>query len=300
MKTKIVSLLIVALLLCGNMLHAKSTVLLRLNLTKGTTYEMTMTTTSKVDQKMAGQDIKIDQKMVLVLAYKVLQILPNKNYLMEYSMPKIMMDMNVNNQKMNFNSAIEDPSNPINAALKGFDQVKLNIEMTSTGKVVRVEGMDDYLKKISGNNQLAQSMQMLSDEKSFGSFIEQTFNYFPENEVKKDDKWSVSFKMPTVMELETKMDFEVASIGKDQVLLNVNSNIKIDSPIEKNGMKIQLNMNGSQNGTMTIDSNDGWIKSSELTQKFDLDMKMKNPQTGEDMQIPMSVNSLISIQVEKK
>lgn len=300
MKTKIVSLLIVALLLCGNMLHAKSTVLLRLNLTKGTTYEMTMTTTSKVDQKMAGQDIKIDQKMVLVLAYKVLQILPNKNYLMEYSMPKIMMDMNVNNQKMNFNSSIDDPSNPINAALKGFDQVKLNIEMTSTGKVVRVEGMDDYLKKISGNNQLAQSMQMLSDEKSFGSFIEQTFNYFPENEVKKDDKWSVSFKIPTVMELETKMDFEVASIGKDQVLLNVNSNIKIDSPIEKNGMKIQLNMNGSQNGTMTIDSNDGWIKSSELTQKFDLDMKMKNPQTGEDMQIPMSVNSLISIQVEKK
>lgn len=300
MKTKIVSLFIVVLFLCANTLQAKSKVLLRFNLKKGTTYEMTMTTTSKVEQKMAGQEVKIDQKMVFVLAYKVKDVLPNKNFLLEYSMPKIMMDMNVNGQKMSFDSSVDDESNPMNAALKGFDQIHLNIEMTSTGKVVRVEGIDDYLKKISVNNQLAQTMQMLSNENSFGSFIEQTFNYFPENEIKKEDKWSVSFKMPTFMELDTKMDFEVASIEKNDVLLNVNSDIKIDSPIEKNGMKIQMNMTGTQNGTMTIDSNDGWIKSSELTQKFDMNMKMKNPQSGEDMEIPMVVNSEISIQVEKK
>lgn len=300
MKTKIVSLFIVVLFLCANTLQAKSKVLLRFNLKKGTTYEMTMTTTSKVEQKMAGQEVKIDQKMVFVLAYKVKDVLPNKNFLLEYSMPKIMMDMNVNGQKMSFDSSVDDETNPMNAALKGFDQIHLNIEMTSTGKVVRVEGIDDYLKKISVNNQLAQTMQMLSNENSFGSFIEQTFNYFPENEIKKEDKWSVSFKMPTFMELDTKMDFEVASIEKNDVLLNVNSDIKIDSPIEKNGMKIQMNMTGTQNGTMTIDSNDGWIKSSELTQKFDMNMKMKNPQSGEDMEIPMVVNSEISIQVEKK
>jgi hypothetical protein len=299
MKTKLIALFVVAILLVANLTQAQSKVLLRLNLQKGTSYEMTMAMTNNIDQEMMGQKMKIVQKMEMVFLYQVLDILPNDNFLIEYSMQNIKIDMDVNGQQI-IMDANGDSSNPMNAALKGLVGNKLKIELNKMGKVERVEGLEEYAKKLSDNPQLAQSMQMFTDEKSFKSFIGQTFNYFPENEVIKGDKWTSTIKLPSLMNMETTMNFEVADVKADQIDLNVISDINIDAPIEQMGMKINMKATGTQNGTMIIDPTDGWLRSSDLNQKFDMKMKMKNPQSGEDMEIPMLMNSVAKITVVKK
>jgi hypothetical protein len=300
MKTKLFFAIVVAIFLFTNAINAKSKVLLRLNPQKGTTYEMTMAMTNNIDQEMMSQKVKIDQKMGMVFTYQVLDVLPSKNFLIEYSITKITMNINVNGQEMNFDSGTDDSSNPMNASLKGLIGNKVKIELTPKGQIERVEGLEEYVKKLSENPQLAQSMQMFSNDNNFKSFIGQSFSYFPENEVKKGDKWTSSFKLPAMMNMETTMNFEVADIKKDQIALNVNSDVNINSPIEQQGMKIDMKMTGTQNGIMTIDPTDGWLRSSDLTQKFDLKMKMKNPQSGEDMEIPMIMNSVAKITVVKE
>lgn len=300
MKTKLITLFIIAILLVLNAVQAESKVLLRLNLHKGTTYQMTMAMNNNIDQEMMGQKMKIDQKMGMVFSYQVLDVLPNKNFMIEYSIMKVKMNMNINGQEMNFDSEGTDAGNPMNASLGSLVSNKLKIELDPKGQVERVEGLEEYTKKLSENPQMAQSLQMFADENNFKSFIGQTFNYFPENEVVKGDKWTSSFKLPAMMNMETTMNFEVADIKTDQISLNFTSDVNLNSPIEKNGMKMDMKMTGTQNGSMTIDPIDGWLRSSDLTQKFDMKIKMKNPQTGEDMEIPMLMNSVVKTTVVKK
>lgn len=299
MKTKLFTLLAISVLLICNSFQAHSKVLIRLNLQKGNTYEMTMASNNIIDQEMMGQKIKIDQKMNMVFSYHVLDILPNHNFLIEYSIVKMKLDMNMNGQEMTLDSESTDENNPMNEVFKGLNSMKLKIELTPLAQVERVEGLEEYTKTLSGNPQMAQTMQMFTDETNFKSFISQAFSYFPEKEVGKGDKWTSSFKLPAMMNMETIMNFEVAAIEKDQISLNYTSDVNIDTPIEQGGMKMNMKMTGKQDGTMTIDTKDGWIRQSDLTQKFDMTMKMKNPQSGEDMEIPMMMNSVTKITVNK-
>lgn len=62
---------------------------------------------------------------------------------------------------------------------------------------------------------------------------------------------------------------------------------------------MHLKMTGSQNGVMKIDRKGGLESTSELTQKTDMVMKMKNPESGEDMEFPMKMNTVIKSTVVK-
>ena len=300
MKTRLFALIFATILLAFGSVQAKSKVLLRLNLEKGSVYEMTMVTASHINQEMMGQKMKMEMTMQMNFNYEVLDVLANGNFLIDYSIMKMKMDMNMNGQSMNFDSDSSEGNIALNSKLKNLIGTKLKLELNPGGKVIQVDGIEEYIKSIAGDQQLAQSMQMFMSKDNFSSFFDQTFNYFPENEVSVGDKWNSSFKLPVIMNMETVMNFEVAEIQKNEVVLNINSDVNMDAPIEQGGMKVDMKMNGTQNGKMTIDTSDGCFRSQVLTQKFDMLMKMKNPQSGEDMEIPMALTSDINATMVKK
>lgn len=299
MKTKLITLFIITLILTANTVDAASKVALRLNLQKGSTYEMKISSVNQIDQEMMGQKIKIDQKIEMGFNYKVLDVLPNKNTVVEYSFLRMKMYMNMNGQEINMDSESPD-SNPINAAIKDLLFLKLKLTMNPKGQVEKVEGLDEYVKKLAGNQQLSQAMKMFTDEENFKSFFAQTFNYFPETEVSVGDQWKSVIKIPELMNVGITMIFEVTSIENDQIHLNFKSDVDMETPVEQMGMKMNVKMIGNQSGKMIVNATNGWIKSSDLSQKFDLKIKMKNPQSGEDMEIPMVTNSVTNIVGLKK
>jgi len=300
MKLRLVLLSIISILLAVNPVQARSKILLRLNLQKGSIYEMTMDMTSNIDQKMMGQQMKIDQKMEMVFNYEVMDMLPTHNFQIDYSVVKTKLNMNMNGNEVDLDSDSKDDGNAMIRALKDICMAKLNLEINSKGQVEKLEGIDALKKIFAGNPQLVQSMSMFADEVSFSSFVSQTFNYFPEKEVGKGDKWTSFFKLPSLMNMETTLNFEVVSMDKHETILNVVSDVNMDSPVEQSGMKMNMKMKGTQTGTMTIDTRDGWFRTSNLNQKFDMKLKMKNPQSGEDMEIPIVVNSVTNMTVIKK
>lgn len=273
--------------------------LLRLNLQKGTTYEMAMTAANQIDQEMMGQKMKIDQKMEMTFSYKVLDVLPEQKFQVEYSFLQMKIDMNMNGQEIKMNSESTD-NNAMDAGLKDLLSLKLIMTLNQMGQVEKVEGLDNYVQKLSGNRQLAQAMQMFTSEDNFKNYFAQTFNYFPEKEVSVGDQWKTSVKVPALMNTVIEMVYAVTTIEKDMVYLDFVSNVDASSQIEQMGMKMDVKMAGKQSGKMVINASDGWLTGSDLIQKFDMNMKMKNPQTGEDMVIPMVINSVVNIAVVKK
>jgi hypothetical protein len=273
--------------------------LLRLNLQKGTTYEMAMTTANQIDQEMMGQKMKIDQKIEMLFSYKVLDVLPDQKFVVEFSFLKMKIDMNMNGQEIKMNSESTD-NNTIDAGLKDLLSIKLIMIVNQMGKVEKVEGLESYAQKLSGNRQLAQSMQMFTSEESFKNYFAQTFNYFPATEVSVGDQWKTDVKVPTLMNTSIEMVYAVTAIEKDMVYLDFLSNVDTNSQIEQMGMKMDIKMAGKQRGKMVVNADDGWLTASDMTQKFDMNLKMKNPQSGEDMVIPMMINSVVNIAVTKK
>lgn len=299
MKTKLITLIIVTILFIANTVGAASKVQLRLNLQKGTTYEMKMSSVNQIDQEMMGQKVKIDQKVDMVFAYTVLDVLPDKNFLVEYSFLSMKMFMNMNGQEMNMDSE-SAVGNPLNTAIKDLLSLKLKLTLNPKGQVEKVDGLNEYAQKLSGNQQMAQAMKMFTDENSFKSFFAQTFSYFPENEVAVGDQWKSVVKTPELMNAEIILIFEVAAIENNQIHLNYKSVVDMETPVEQMGMKMNVKMAGNQSGKMTVNTTDGWISTADQIQKFDMKIKMKNPQSGEDMEIPMVINTVTNIVGAKK
>lgn len=298
MKLKLIALMAILLSFTFQMTQAQQKVLLRLNLDKGTHYQMTLNMDNNIDQSVMGQQVKVLQKMEMVMDYKVLEVLPDKNYVIEYSFGKMKITMDVNGQHTVMDTESADV-NPAAQSLKELMAQNLKITVNSQGKVQKVEGMQELIARMGGNAQMAQTLNMLSDENSFKTFFEQSHGFFPEAEVATGSKWSNTVKMPSLMNMDMVMNFEVADIGEKQVTLNVLSNMNTDSPIETNGMKVNLTMKGTQSGVMNVDRKSGLAGTSELTQIIDMLIKMKNPESGEDMEIPMKMNSTSQYKVVK-
>lgn len=298
MKTKLIACILALFFMAVQMADAKPKALLRLNLEKGANYQMTLTMDNNIDQQMMGQQMKILQKMEMITSYKVLDKLPDNNYVIEYSFLKMKMDMDANGQKVIIDS--DSTSNdPASASIKDLMSLKLKFTVNPMGKVLSVEGMDDYAQKIGNNPQLAQTMALFTDENSFKATFEQYFGYYPEKEVEVGSKWDFPIKIPNLMNIDMLMNFEVADIVDDQVVLNVTSNMNMDSPIERNGMKINLKMNGKQEGQMKVDRKSGITGTMDMNQNFDMQMKFQNPQSGEDMEMPIKMNGVSRLNVIK-
>lgn len=296
MKTKLTALLIITILFNSNVIQAKGKTSLRLNLKKGSVYEMTTTLTNVTNQELMGKKTKVDQKMETGFTFKVLDVLPNKNFVLGFSIAKIKMAVNMNGREANYDSESTGGNNPMAVLLKNLPAKK--IVVTPAGKLVSMESYS--LKELVGDPQIVGLMTSFLSNNRLESFIGQAFNYFPENKVGPGDKWSVSVKLATVMNLPILINFEVVSIEKDKIALKVSSNLNESVPIEQNNVKIDVNMVGTQNGTMTVNRADGWIRASDLVQKFNLKMKMKDPKTKEDTESPSTTNSEIKTRVVKK
>lgn len=298
MKTKLFALMIAMFFMAFQSLEAKPKVLLRLNLEKGASYQMTMVMDNNINQEIMGQQMKVLQKMEMVTSYKVLDKLPDDNYVIEYSFLKMKMDMDANGQKVIIDSE-SSADDPASAIFKDMASFKMKFTITPMGKVLSVEGMEEIAKKFSSNPQLAQTLAMFTDEKSFKATFEQYFGYYPEKEVEVGSKWDFPIKMPALMNMEMQMSFEVADIADDEVVMNVISDMNLESPIERDGMKINMKMKGKQGGQMKVDRKTGMTGTMDMNQDFDMHMKFQNPQTGEDMEMPIKMNGVTKISVSK-
>jgi len=296
MRTKLITLLFISILFNSIGLQAKSKVDLKLNFKKGAAYEMTTVLNSVTEQVMNGTKMKVDQKMETGFSFQVLDIYPNKNFLVEYSIRKMKIYVNIDGQERSFDSESNNGENSMTDMLNSLPKIKL--EVTPLGKIIRVEEID--LSTLVGENLMMQFMHVFLGNRSLEVYMGQMFNYFPEASVGDGDKWSTTVRLANLMNLESPMNYEVVAHEKGLMTLKVTSEENLTTPIEKDGISIEMKKIGKQSGTMTIDTKDGWIRSSELVQKFNLNMKMKDPKTQMDTEIPISSDAVFKISVVKK
>ncbi|TKG91065.1 hypothetical protein EYV94_21915 [Puteibacter caeruleilacunae] len=281
---------------------AAKKVKIKLDLKEGTTYEYSTIMHNTLNQAIMGQQVNMDQNMIMNFNMAVNQKLDNGNFEVIINYDKLILNMDINGQKINFDTSSESGDPKFNDALKGILAAKFTMEITPEGKPVRVSGFETMSKALKGNPQMQQSLQMLSNEESFKKYMSQTFNYFPQGKVRIGDEWDLAYELPMMMKMNVDMHFKLEKIRRKDVILDVNSKINIapDTQIEQQGMKMNIKLTGDQQGNMVINKKDGMLDSSEMIQDIKMTMITKNPQTNEEIKIPMNIKSDIKMTVTRK
>jgi hypothetical protein len=267
---------------------------IKLNLKKGDVYMMKTQMSNVIDQDMMGMKIKVDQDVTTETEIKVADVLANGNYIIEQTYKRLTLSMNTNGQKLSFDTDVEDASSPL-ALLKKLKDATIKYELTPKGDISNVSGLNELITGMDPRQ--ANMVSGIVDKDKMAG----TFNYIPKEKVNPGDTFIKKIKLKEVMGIAVDTRYTVEKITSDEAAIRLASDMKFSpaKPIVQNGISMKMDGTGMQKGIYLIDMKTGMPKSAKTTQDIDMTVNMKNPQTGEDMAIPMKIASTVDLTVTK-
>ena len=164
----------------------------------------------------------------------------------------------------------------VNKALVGN---KLNLKMSESGKVVSITGFDAVYNKISGS--VGSTIKDAKEKAAFLNSFKQSFNQkmlkdqfdknlviIPAKGAKIGEKWSQSENATPDGKIKLTTTYTLKSVDNGVAQISVTGGIpkKSDKKTQE-GITRSMSSELSQNGTITLDQNTGWVKNQNIAVK---------------------------------
>ncbi|HRO43034.1 MAG TPA: DUF6263 family protein [Flavipsychrobacter sp.] len=241
---------------CNETKNENNTVSLGLKFGAGANYVYLMDTRQTIEQQMSGINSEISQHMKLQSSYKV-EAAPDNNSRLTVNYDRFYIKSSSNGLEMEYDS---EDSTKQPAELAGAGAIvnhPFSIVVNSKGEILKVESGDQ-----SGGN-----MQSQFSDSSIRQMMEQSLNIYPEKPVKTGDTWQRTYTTAMgFMEMQVVSDYKLISVANNVAHIEIKAAIKSKAQSNKQTEGMQIEMNGTQNGTMDIDVNTGLIQDSRFTQ----------------------------------
>lgn len=153
---------------------------------------------------------------------------------------------------------------------------KLNIKMDKNGKILSIKGFDAIYKKI--NTAITPIIKDATQSKAFldnfklgfsEKFLKEEFgkniNVLPIKGVKLGESWTETVNVIPDGSIKLTTTYTLKSVENGIAEITVKGGIpKKSQSNAQNGVSHTISLDGSQNGTIKIDANTGWILGSKL------------------------------------
>ena len=165
---------------------------------------------------------------------------------------------------------------------------KFSVKMKENGEVISVKGIDELYKKVE--KAITPFVKEAEQKKQFVEYFKQGFNekmlkeefsaginILPKKGVKLGESWMISENIDPEGKVKSNITYTLNKIENGVVEVSVKGNIPVKSNKQtQNGITMTMSVEGSQNGTLKIDENTGWVLSSKMN------IKTTNKQTMTD------------------
>ena len=165
----------------------------------------------------------------------------------------------------------------------------LTMVINSDGTVESLEGSDELIDRmLEASPEAAQMPQMREImKKQFGdealsSMMEQSMAIYPDKPVAIGDSWSRNIDLSQTFPMSIDVTWTLKEVTDDTVLLDVDSTVSSpEDPADTSMGVIPFNvqLEGTQVGTVTLNRESGWIRKGETTQDVNGTMS-PSPQAG--------------------
>ena len=290
-----------SLFLVSCFISTSAQIKLSFNPQKGVKYEHQMGTIQNMKQSVMGQEIPMEMEMN---GTYIMEIMDKSAHEIHAQMTFQGFAFNVSSPMMKIRYDSENPTENPSEMDKVFEKMfntligkTFSLIFAADGSVKSAAGMGDIienmLEAISSNGQVAEQMrvqmnQQFSDE-TMKRMFEQSFNFYPENEIKVGDSWNIEMTAPM-----NNMNFAIKTRNTLKELTNNMASIEVSGDIEMDmGEMGEGKLTGTQTGIMTIDTTTGMPVTSEISQN------MKGSIKAQGMEIQMEIASKIKMSTKE-
>ncbi len=190
----------------------------------------------------------------------------------------------------------------VNKALVGN---KLNMKMDANGNVTSITGFEPVYTKV--NSALSSVIKDSKERTAFVNDFKKSFNQaslkeqfeknliiIPKNGVKAGGKWSESENATPDGKIKLSTNYTLKNVGNGVAQISITGGIpkKSDKQTQE-GITRTITSELSQNGTITLDQNTGWIKNQNITIKTTQSETLSDGKQSQTMKT--SSNSTIKV-----
>ena len=287
---------------------------LKLNLKKGDKFYLLTIAEQDITQTMMGQEIKIGQTIEMGYDYDVVEVLSNGNYKIKSTYTKIVYKQDSQYGSVDYDS--DNADSEASGQAKAFAALKgLSFYFTcdEKGNVTDVEGTEDMLNAVIASygdelpeekkEEVRKSLKGQFGDKAMKSTLANVMNIYPEKAIKVGKSWSREINLNVGMPMTLANTWTLNSVKKGKALISVETTIKTNpeaEPMEVQGMSMKYDLSGTQTGEMTVDIKTGLTEKSVVDQEFGGKMIMSGGMLPEEMEVPITIISKITLTMTEK
>ena len=268
----------------------------------------------KITMTVLGQEQTVDQTIGMGYDLVVEEVLPDNSARLKctYTWMKLKqagasgnLDYETTTPVQTLDPTDEDFMGKVFGAMIGEG---FSIVVTTDGRVIDLQGWDEfitrYMEKFSFNEaqkaQFLESMQGQLDKESMLETMGRSIYPYSQQPVKVGDTWKSSQSLSSTYAVIVDSTYKLVKRDADSSTIEVSSTVKKNpdgKPKPSGGSTVLYELEGDQAGKLVVDSS-GWAVDGEIEQHLTGTVIITT--NGKTMEIPMSLESVITLKTEHK
>ena len=290
---------------------------LKLRLKPGQKYAMRVITDQKISQTMHEHEQNINSLTDMGMGFEVLTVDADGTASVKITYQTIRAKMSGPMGLIEYESTETDAAvgaetttaQMIRQMVAGMVGQSFVMKANTLGKVVEVKGfkemMQQMAEKIGGddpaeNEEIKEFMKNFLSEDKVKMMGSNMTIAFPSRPVGIGDSWTDKETMSVGFPIEIDNTYTLKERKNGVAIVDTSSKMdlgKKGAPIDMGPMKMNMEMKGSYQGTSEINEASGWMIRSKMNMQLAGQVKIApNEQMPEGMTVPMSIESVITIE----
>jgi len=201
----------------------------------------------------------------------------NKELKMTYTKAHMKMDMGMKGVSM--------PDSALNKVNNNLIGKSVTIKLSPTNEITDVIGAQEALMSDSTlDPKTKEMMEKMFSKEQFNNLYGLMFSMYPSKPVRVGDTWEAETKANVAgIDMKIKIKYKLASVKDGLANIDVDGVINGKGSMSQTGVNLEMDMKGTQKGTLTIKMSDGYLQSGNYKMDVKADMEMMG------QKIPMAI-----------
>jgi hypothetical protein len=243
-----------------------------------------VTTETTQDMKVAGQDVRQQQKQTFYIKWKPLPM-KDKDFVVEQQVVAIKMNIDIGGNKIAFDSTVpaaKQAKNPMTDFFNALMNQKLKFTISPTMEVKEIEGRTEFIKSLSDTNPAIKTLlDTIMSDAALKKMAEPTWWAVPQK-TGAGDKWDGKSKLDLgpIGTYDTTFNFTYEGSTNNVDKVKIDADLKYTAPPkDKTGLPFiikEATLAGkSTSGEAYFDRAKGRIEKSKLVMKIEGDLNIE-------------------------
>ncbi|MBO9595511.1 MAG: hypothetical protein J7599_21600 [Niabella sp.] len=276
-----------------SLLHAQ-TVTLKFNPANGSRYDVINTNTLRMKQTLMGQVMNMDFSTTANMRYELADAGAEKVVVISYGPVKTAI--NFAGQELHIDSESPDTANAANKIFRSIRGKKVKAFIAADGTVKKMEGWEQLTGALGTDQESRAIAGELFSEATIKSLLEQGFKMYPEKPVSAGSTWASVIRIEKPYKLTMHNQYTLKKIEGGKSLISIDGKVGTNgvTKMEQQGMDVEVNLDGTVSGTISLDNATGITDTSNLVQQLKGTMKVQG------MEVPMEATVETNIQMKQR